>query len=163
MLSRSTGGAVSVIKLGEVVMILDLHRQGLSVSAIARESGLDRKTVRRYIARGLEPPAYGPRQPRPTLLDPFTSLSARAGEGLSRPDGNPAAAGAEGARLHGRLHSGDGLSAGGPAGRRSWFEVRFETPPGEQGQVDFAQFRVVFTDEPTMLAGRVAVLHGAGL
>ncbi len=28
------------------------------------------------------------------------------------------------------------------------FEVRFETPPGEQAQVDFAQFHVVFTDEP---------------
>lgn len=27
------------------------------------------------------------------------------------------------------------------------FEVRFETPPGEQAQVDFAQFQVVFTDE----------------
>lgn len=25
------------------------------------------------------------------------------------------------------------------------FEVRFETPPGEQAQVDFAQFHVVFT------------------
>ena len=29
------------------------------------------------------------------------------------------------------------------------FELRFETPPGEQAQVDFAQFQVVFTDEPT--------------
>jgi len=28
------------------------------------------------------------------------------------------------------------------------FEVRFETPPGEQAQVDLAQFHVVFTDEP---------------
>jgi hypothetical protein len=28
------------------------------------------------------------------------------------------------------------------------FEVRFETPPGEQAQVDFARFEVVFTDEP---------------
>ena len=28
------------------------------------------------------------------------------------------------------------------------FEVRFETPPGEQAQVDFAHFRTVFTDEP---------------
>ena len=28
------------------------------------------------------------------------------------------------------------------------FEVRFETPPGEQAQVDFAQFNVAFTDEP---------------
>jgi transposase len=52
-------------------MILDLHRQGLTVSAIARELGLDRKTVRKCIARGLEPPVYGPRQPRKRLLDPF--------------------------------------------------------------------------------------------
>ena len=52
-------------------MILDLHRQGLSVSDIARRTGLDRKTVRRYIARGLEPPCYGPRAPRPKGTDPF--------------------------------------------------------------------------------------------
>jgi len=26
------------------------------------------------------------------------------------------------------------------------FEVRFETPPGRQAQVDFAHFRTVFTD-----------------
>jgi len=60
-----------VIKLGEVVMIFDLHRQGLTVSAIARELGLDRKTVRRCIKRGLEAPVYGPRQPRQRLIDPF--------------------------------------------------------------------------------------------
>jgi transposase len=41
-----------VVKLGELVMTLDLHRQGLTVSAIARELGIDRKTVRRCIARG---------------------------------------------------------------------------------------------------------------
>ena len=28
------------------------------------------------------------------------------------------------------------------------FEVRFETPPGEQAQVDLARFEVEFTDEP---------------
>ena len=28
------------------------------------------------------------------------------------------------------------------------FERRFETPPGQQAQVDFAQFRTEFTDEP---------------
>ena len=60
-----------MVRLGELVMILDLHRQGLSVSDIARRSGFDRKTVRRYIARGLEPPSYTPRPPRPTLLDPY--------------------------------------------------------------------------------------------
>lgn len=53
-------------------MILDLHRQGLSVSAIARQSGIDRKTVRKYIERGLEAPVYGPRKPRQAVIDPFT-------------------------------------------------------------------------------------------
>jgi DNA-binding NarL/FixJ family response regulator len=36
------------------MIILELHRQGLSISAIARRLGTDRKTVRKYIARGLE-------------------------------------------------------------------------------------------------------------
>jgi hypothetical protein len=30
------------------------------------------------------------------------------------------------------------------------FEVRFETPPGEQAQVDFAQFQLQFTEEPAV-------------
>jgi IS30 family transposase len=33
-------------------MILDLARQGLTVAAIARRTGHDRKTIRKYIARG---------------------------------------------------------------------------------------------------------------
>ena len=54
------------------MMILDLHHQGLSVSAIARRTGRDPKTVRKYIERGLEPPAYGPRQVgRPSKLAPY--------------------------------------------------------------------------------------------
>ena len=50
-------------------MILDLHRQGLPVSAIARRTGVDRKTIRKYIQAGLEPPHYGPRQPRRKRCD----------------------------------------------------------------------------------------------
>jgi transposase len=60
-----------VIQLGELVMILDLHRQGLSVSAISGRVGTDSKTVRKYIERGLEPPAYGPRKPRARRRGPF--------------------------------------------------------------------------------------------
>ncbi|MEE7448675.1 hypothetical protein MRF4_13140 [Methylobacterium radiotolerans] len=52
-------GATRMVLLGELLMILDLHRQGLSVTAIARRTGRDPKTVRKYIERGLEPPAYG--------------------------------------------------------------------------------------------------------
>ena len=50
-----------MVRLGEIIMILELHRQGLSVTAIARRTGLDPKTIRKYIERGLEAPAYGPR------------------------------------------------------------------------------------------------------
>ncbi len=45
---------MTVVRLEGVVMILDLHRQGLTVSEIARQSGFDRRTIRRYIERGLE-------------------------------------------------------------------------------------------------------------
>lgn len=67
------GRGISVIKLREMMMILDLHRRGLSVSAIARQAGIDRKTVRKYIERGLEAPVYGPRKPRATVIDPFAA------------------------------------------------------------------------------------------
>ena len=115
-------------------MILDLHRQGVSVSDIARRIGLDCKTVRKYIARGLELPVYTPRQPRPPMIDGFASY------------------------LRERVAAFPELS-----GRRSWreirelgfaggytpvtsflrdirpaatpgLEVRFETPPGRQAQ-----------------------------
>ena len=149
MLSLLREGAGTVVKLGELVMILDLHRQGLTVSAIARQLGIDRKTVRKYIARGLEPPVYGPRPPRPRSIDPFVPYLR---ERLA------AFPGLTGRRLWRELRErgyGGGYTAvnatrcatsGRP--RRTPFEVRFETPPGEQAQVDLARFEVAFTDEP---------------
>jgi transposase len=138
-----------VIRLGELVMILDLHRQGLSVSVIARQTGLDRKTVRKYIERGLEPPVYGPRKPRPTRLGPFEPyLRQRVA----------AFPGLTASRLLREIRErgyGGGYTAvteflrGVRPAPDPVFERRFETPPGHQAQVDFAQFQVVFTDEPS--------------
>lgn len=54
--------------LREIVLIYDLKKQGLSISAIARKVGSDRKTVRKYLDRGLEAPVYGPRQPRARVM-----------------------------------------------------------------------------------------------
>ncbi|TAJ79391.1 MAG: hypothetical protein EPO45_04590, partial [Sphingobium sp.] len=34
-----------MIRLGELMMILELHRQGVSISAIARRTGRDPKTI----------------------------------------------------------------------------------------------------------------------
>lgn len=136
-------------KLGDLMMILDLHRQGLKVAVIARRVGVDRKTVRKYIARGLEPPCYGPRQPRARTIDTHVAyLRSRLAEypGLT--------AQRLLREIVGRGYTGaysmvrDEVRALRPAGGGKGFAVRFETLPGEQAQVDFAQFRVSFTEEP---------------
>src|ERR1700722_3537952 len=148
MLFPSAGGGGAVIKIGELVMILDLPRQGLSVSAIARQLGIDRKTVRIHIAKGLEPPAYKARAPKPLIIEPFVpylrqrlaAFPPLSGRRLWR-------------ELKERGYEGgytavtDYLRELRPPATVG-FEVRFETPPGEQAQVDFAQFEVEFTDEP---------------
>jgi len=142
--------------------------------------------VRKYVESGLEPPAYGPRQPRLAKVSPFEPyLRERV---AAYPD-------LTGSRLHREIRdlgyaqyrsvrrfprSSDSTPqaayplplvhltalterycgyAGGTTMARDFlrevrpsapagFEVRFETPPGRQAQVDFAHFRTVFTDEP---------------
>ncbi|MER9696318.1 IS21 family transposase [Mesorhizobium sp. M0179] len=151
------------------------------MSAIARESGIDRKTVRKYIARGLEAPAYGPRKPRQAVIDPFTAYLR---ERVTRYPG------LTGSRLFRELKN---LGYGGgytavtdflrdvrPAAAERGYEVRFETPPGEQAQTTprivwlfsmvlgfsrliWARF-VVHQDLPTVLrchAGAFEALGGA--
>ena len=137
-----------MVTLGELVMILDLARQGLSVSAIARRTGHDRKTIRKYLERGMEPPAYKPREPGPSLIGPFEAfLRERVGR---FPD-------LTGRRLWREIRDvgftgaystvTEFLRGVRPAEPPS-FERRFETPPGRQAQVDFAYFKVAFEDEP---------------
>ena len=137
-----------MVRLGEIVVILDLNRQGVSVSAIARQCGLDRKTVRRTIKRGVEPPAYGPRPPQIGKINQFErylweriaaypELTARR---LLREIGDLGYSG-------GYTTLKEFLRTVRPD-KAAGYEVRFETPPGRQAQVDFAHFRVNFTDQP---------------
>jgi len=130
-------------------MILDLAWQGLTVSAIARRTGHDRKTVRKYLERGLEPPAYKPREPAPSPLEPFEAfLRERV---VRFPD-------LTGRRLWREIRDlgftggystvTDFLRSVRPPPEPAAFERRFETPPGRQAQVDFAFFKVGFEDEP---------------
>jgi transposase len=128
-------------------MIMGLHRQGLSPTAIARQLGIDRKTVRKYIARGFDPPTYALR-PRPKSTDaflPYLRERLAAFPELTA------------VRLWRELRE-RGFASGYTAVKRAVqdlrpdpvqpFEVRFETPPGVQAQVDLARFEVTFTDEP---------------
>jgi transposase len=130
-------------------MIHDLHREGLTIQEIARRTGRDRKTVRKYVKAGLEPPLYGPRAPRPGVLDPYKGYLR------GRLEVYP---GLTAARLFREIR-GLGYTGGGTAVKDfvrqirpappTVFERRFETKPGEQAQVDFAHFRVCFEDEPS--------------
>ena len=123
-----------MVTLGELVMILDLARQGLTVSAIARRTGHDRKTIRTYIARGLEPPAYKPREPAPSPLGPFEAfLRERVGR---FPD-------LTGRRLWREVRDlgfaggystvTDFLRSGPPAGRAGRLRAAFRDPAGAPG------------------------------
>ena len=151
--TRLTGGfglseGAGVITLETVFMIHELRAEGLSISAIARRTGLDRKTVRRHLEAGITAPSYGPRPVRGSALGPYRDyLKARveAYPGLS-------------ARrllreLHRQGYGGsyttltDYLRTVRPP-PQAGFERRFETAAGKQAQVDFAQFKVNFRCEP---------------
>ncbi len=129
-------------------MILELHREGLTVSAISRRTGMDRKTVRKYILAGVQVPKYKARPPRPHLLDRFVEYvteRVQAYPELSerRLLREIRAMGYTGSRTM----LGDLLRSVRPP-RQEGFEVRFETPAGHQAQVDFAYFNVEFDDAP---------------
>lgn len=137
-----------MIDLMELMMILELHKQGLSVSAIAARTGHDRKTVRKMIDRGLVVPAYSPRAPKPTLLDPYKHFLRE------RVTAWPELSGARLLREVRELGYRGGISRLNDFLRTvrpppvAPFEVRFETPAGRQAQVDFAHFLVEFDEQP---------------
>lgn len=120
--------------------------QGMSKAAIARRLGISERTIRRLIAAGEldrdldEPPRYRPRPPAPTKLDPFkalirTRLEAYPELSAVRLLEEIRAAGYTGgySQLKAYVREVRPRSAPAPV-------IRFETPPGHQAQVDFAEF-----------------------
>jgi transposase len=117
-----------------------LAREGNSRSAIARELGLNRRTVRRLLARD-EPPAYpaAPKLIRPSKLDSFKDyVKLRLEDGITNA-----------VTLQRELRK-QGYTGGLSILRdfvlplrqekeRQAF-IRFETLPGEQAQVDWSHF-----------------------
>ncbi len=75
-----------MVNLEDRFMIRDMYRKGMSISAIARETGRDRKTIRKIIQAGLsgsgDKPARRRRQ-KGVKLAPFEGyLKQRIGEGV---------------------------------------------------------------------------------
>jgi transposase len=137
-----------VVDLMGLMMILDLHKQGLSVSAIAQRMGLDRKTVRKYIQRGAVAPRYTARPPKPSVILPFEAFVRQRVAAWPELTGT---------RLLREIRE-QGYTGSYTVLKRLLrrvrppqapvFEHRYETPAGHQAQVDFAEFRVEFTHEP---------------
>jgi transposase len=128
-------------------MILELHRQGLSISAIAARTGHDRKTVRKHLREAPSVPTYKPRATPEPVIGPYAAyLRERvlawpelSGERLLREIRARGYAG-------GRTVVNDFLRTVRPP-PAPIFEVRFETAPGEQAQVDFAEFKLRFGNQ----------------
>lgn len=125
-----------MLRGGEVQEIHELRRMGLSVSAISAHTGYDRKTVRKYLAAPAGAPAYGPRSPRPSKLDPYKGYVEER-----------LLAGVWNARVLLREIRAEGYAGSYAlladhlrplrAAARTMAVRRFETPPGQQAQVDW--------------------------
>lgn len=115
---------------------MEMKREGLSVRAISRLTGYDRKTVRKYLLEPETAPRYGPRDKTPSKLDahkPYLEDRLKAGvwnaQVLLR-------------ELRARGYPGgytilkDWLQPQRAAGLATAVR-RFETPPGKQAQVDW--------------------------
>lgn len=129
------------------VLLRHYLEQGLTISAIAERLRCNRRTIQRWVAAGAldrDPTSicYGPRPPVPTRLDPYKPLIE---ERLATYPELTAV----------RLF--EEIRAAGYSGSLTQLKVfvrrvrprpepepilRFETPPGHQGQVDFAEVRL---------------------
>ncbi len=125
----------------DYLVIHKLHALGYTITQIARELGLDRKTVRSHLQRE-HPPQYR-RGARPSKLDPYRDwirtrlaaapLTAKRLLRELRPLGYPGG--------YTILKSFVAQIRPKPAVP---IVVRFETPPGDQAQADFARFAVTW-------------------
>ena len=119
-----------------------LHRHGKSIREIARETGVARNTVRRYL-RDKDAPRYKPRPPRSSKLDPFQAyITERLA--AAAPEWIPASVLLM--ELRERGYSGGytilKLFVGSLRPKQAAEPViRFETEPGKQMQVDWAVIR----------------------
>ena len=150
-------------------MIHTLKSQGLSVSEIARQLKVDRKTVRKYLRFKADDASAMQRKPRtrklaayePYLLERVHQFPTLTATRLMRE-----------IRELGYTGSytilSDYLRQVRPRGEVA-FEVRFETPPGHQAQTDFAAFAARFERQPdspsriylfTMVLGHSRYLWG---
>jgi transposase len=142
----------------EVAAMTRLRELGWGTKRIARELGIARNTVRRYLAKGGWSP-YGKR-PRAKALD---GLEAWLAERFHRHAGNADVVRQELAAEHGIAVSLRTVERAVAKERQSLMALaratlRFETPPGRQLQIDFGERRLEIAGEAVRVHLFVATL-----
>jgi transposase len=132
------------------VDIHSLHRRGKSIRRIARELGLARKTVRRYLRRMKDteeggadgPPRYVRRKTKPAILAPYTDYVRTRLEQLPELPATVLLREIRAQGYPGQITMLKDLIRPLRAERRRLqaLTVRYETAPGEQMQVDWGEF-----------------------
>ena len=129
------------------VLLRHYLEQGVGKAEIARRVGVSRRTVYHWIETGqldrecdAEPVRYGPRGPAPSKLDPYKAiiderLATYPKLSATRLYREVREAGYEGSYNQVKRYARQVRPLAEPEPER-----RFETPPGHQGQVDFADF-----------------------
>jgi transposase len=133
---------IEMIKKEGCMEIKILQRQGVGIREIARQMGVSRNTVRKYL-RGEPEPGYAARPPRASKLDPYKAYLQERIE-AARPQWIPATVldreirelGYQGSIRLLRYF----VAELKPVARPDPV-VRFETEPGQQMQVDWGVFR----------------------
>jgi transposase len=134
-----------MLTLDQYLAIRDLSLQGVTQSEIARRTGLDRKTIRKYLVRSVGPPVKRRRQSSGNLVQPHSEyLRKRWAQGchnavvLMREIKEKGYRGSYSV-LKEFLHPLRG-------GARWRVELRWESPPGQYAQADWGHFKAELPD-----------------
>ena len=130
-----------MLRVDEWIMMRDLDRKGVSVSEIARQTGRDRKTVRKVLTRETPQMERKSAEGRGSKLDPFREyLDQRVQEGCL--NGNVLLDEIRKRGYDGKISILRGILTPLRAELRRQREAteRFETGPGKQAQVDWGEF-----------------------
>src|SRR5258708_7217931 len=137
-----------MVNLEDRFMIRDMHRKGMSISAIARQTGRDRKTIRKIIQTGLSGSGDRParrRRQKGVKLAPFEGyLKQRIAEGVLNTRKllrELKVRGYQGGLTQLILYVQPYRTS-----REERAVMRYETQPGQQAQVDWSSFGYISVD-----------------